>query len=110
MEPVPANTGLILPEKEYLSNIRRITKEKNIVLIFDEVITRFRLALSGASEFLAFQPILLHMQPWGTGFLLELSRARKVMEQFAPMGKLYQANAFAGNPTSSAAVFQQLRL
>ena len=69
MEPVPANTGLILPEKEYLSNIRRITKEKNIVLIFDEVITGFRLALSGASEFFGIQPDLAtYAKAMGNGF------------------------------------------
>ena len=48
VEPVCANMGLILPEKEYLNELREITNEKNVLLIFDEVVTGFRLALGGA--------------------------------------------------------------
>jgi glutamate-1-semialdehyde 2,1-aminomutase len=111
MEPVPANTGLILPEKEYLSNIRRITRKRNIVLIFDEVITGFRLALGGASEFYGIQPDLAtYAKAIGNGFPIgAISGKKKLMEQFAPMGKLYQASTFAGNPTSCAASISTLR-
>jgi len=111
MEPVPANTGLILPEKEYLSNIRRITKEKNIVLIFDEVITGFRLALGGASEFFGIQPDLAtYAKAMGNGFPIgAIAGKKEVMEQFAPMGKLYQASTFAGNPMSSAASISTIK-
>ena len=111
MEPVPANTGLVLPEKEYLSNIRRITRKRNIVLIFDEVITGFRLALGGASEFYGIQPDLAtYAKAIGNGFPIgAISGKKKLMEQFAPMGKLYQASTFAGNPTSCAASISTLR-
>ena len=111
MEPVPANTGLILPEKEYLSNIRRITRKRNIVLIFDEVITGFRLALGGASEFFGIQPDLAtYAKAIGNGFPIgAISGKKKLMEQFAPMGKLYQASTFAGNPASCAASISTLR-
>ena len=111
MEPVPANTGLILPEKEYLSNIRRITREKNIVLIFDEVITGFRLALGGASEFFGIQPDLAtYAKAMGNGFPIgAIAGKKEVMEQFAPMGKLYQASTFAGNPMSSAASISTIK-
>jgi glutamate-1-semialdehyde 2,1-aminomutase len=111
MEPVPANTGLILPEKEYLSNIRRITRKRNIVLIFDEVITGFRLALGGASEFYGIQPDLAtYAKAIGNGFPIgAISGKKKLMEQFAPMGKLYQASTFAGNPASCAASISTLR-
>ena len=56
LEPVPANMGLVIPDKEYLTFIRKITLEKNIVLIFDEVVTGFRLATGGASEFFGIRP------------------------------------------------------
>jgi glutamate-1-semialdehyde 2,1-aminomutase len=111
MEPVPANTGLVLPEKEYLSNIRRITRKRNIVLIFDEVITGFRLALGGASEFFGIQPDLAtYAKAIGNGFPIgAISGKKELMEQFAPMGKLYQASTFAGNPASCAASISTLR-
>jgi glutamate-1-semialdehyde 2,1-aminomutase len=111
MEPVPANTGLVLPEKEYLSNIRRITRKRNIVLIFDEVITGFRLALGGASEFFGIQPDLAtYAKAIGNGFPIgAISGKKELMEQFAPVGKLYQASTFAGNPASCAASISTLR-
>jgi glutamate-1-semialdehyde 2,1-aminomutase len=111
MEPVPANTGLVLPEKEYLSNIRRITRKRNIALIFDEVITGFRLALGGASEFFGIQPDLAtYAKAIGNGFPIgAISGKKELMEQFAPVGKLYQASTFAGNPASCAASISTLR-
>jgi glutamate-1-semialdehyde 2,1-aminomutase len=111
IEPVPANTGLILPDKEYLSNIRSITRKENIVLIFDEVITGFRLSLGGASEFFGIQPDLAtYAKAMGNGFpVAAISGKKEIMELFAPMGKLYQASTFAGNPTSVAASISTIK-
>jgi glutamate-1-semialdehyde 2,1-aminomutase len=105
IEPVLANSGLILPGKEYLNNIRNISRKENIVLIFDEVITGFRLSVGGASEFFGIQPDLAtYAKAMGNGFPIAAIAGRKeIMEQFAPMGKLYQASTFAGNPASVAA-------
>ena len=111
IEPVLANSGLILPEKDYLSRIRRITQKENIVLIFDEVITGFRLSLGGASEFFGIQPDLVtYAKAMGNGFpIAAIAGRRDLMEQFAPKGKVYQASTFAGNPVSVAASLSTIR-
>jgi glutamate-1-semialdehyde 2,1-aminomutase len=111
IEPVLANSGLILPGKEYLNNIRNISRKENIVLIFDEIITGFRLSLGGASEFFGIQPDLAtYAKAMGNGFPIAAIAGRKeIMEQFAPMGKLYQASTFAGNPASVAASISTIR-
>jgi glutamate-1-semialdehyde 2,1-aminomutase len=111
IEPVPANSGLILPEKDYLSRIRQITKKENIVLIFDEVITGFRLSLGGASEFFGIRPDLAtYAKAMGNGFpIAAIAGRRDLMEQFAPKGKVYQASTFAGNPASVAASLSTVR-
>ena len=59
LEPVYANMGLILPEKNYLNEVKKIAEKNNIILIFDEVVTGFRLALGGASEFFGIKPDLV---------------------------------------------------
>ncbi len=69
IEPVFANMGLILPEKQYLNDVRKITLQNDIILIFDEVITGFRLALGGASEFFGIKPDLATFaKAMGNGF------------------------------------------
>jgi glutamate-1-semialdehyde 2,1-aminomutase len=111
IEPVLANSGLILPGKEFLNNIRNISRKENIVLIFDEVITGFRLSIGGASEFFGIQPDLAtYAKAMGNGFPIAAIAGRKeIMEQFAPMGKLYQASTFAGNPVSVAASISTIK-
>ncbi|HET6590935.1 MAG TPA: glutamate-1-semialdehyde 2,1-aminomutase [Candidatus Nitrosocosmicus sp.] len=110
VEPVLANTGLILPEKEYLNDLRNITKENNIVLIFDEVITGFRLALGGAGEFFGIKPDLATFaKTLGNGFPISLIAGNKeIMSGFAPSGSVYQASTFAGNPISVTAALKTL--
>jgi glutamate-1-semialdehyde 2,1-aminomutase len=111
IEPVLANTGLILPEKEYLSNIRNITRKKDIILIFDEVITGFRLALGGASEFFGIKPDLATFaKAMGNGFpIAAITGKKELMEQFAPIGKVYQASTYAGNPASVSASISTIK-
>ncbi|HEY6163622.1 MAG TPA: glutamate-1-semialdehyde 2,1-aminomutase [Nitrososphaeraceae archaeon] len=105
IEPVPANMGLIIPDKQYLNEIRKITRQLDIVLIFDEVVTGFRLALGGASEFFGIKPDLATFaKAMGNGFpIAAISGKKEIMQQFAPGGKVYQAGTYAGNPISVSA-------
>jgi glutamate-1-semialdehyde 2,1-aminomutase len=105
IEPVPANIGLIIPDKQYLNEIRKMTQKMDIVLIFDEVITGFRLALGGASEFFGIKPDLATFaKAMGNGFpIAAIAGKKEIMEQFSPSGKVYQASTYAGNPVSVSA-------
>jgi glutamate-1-semialdehyde 2,1-aminomutase len=102
LEPVPANMGLVVPEKEYLNQIRRIALENNILLVFDEVVTGFRLAIGGASEFFGIKPdIVTFSKSIGNGFpLAAICGRRDILEQLSPSGDVYQASTYAGNPAS----------
>jgi glutamate-1-semialdehyde 2,1-aminomutase len=113
IEPVAANMGLVLPERYYLSDIRRITQQNDIILIFDEIVTGFRLALGGAAEFFGIEPDLATFaKAMGNGFPIAAIAGRKeIMEQLAPRGNVYQASTYAGNPASvsaSIATIEQL--
>lgn len=112
LEPVVANSGLILPEKEYLNKIRNITKENNIVLIFDEVVTGFRLSLGGASEFFGIKPdIATFAKSLGNGYPIGVIAGKtEIMSQLAPKGKVYQASTFAGNPICLTAAIKTLNI
>jgi glutamate-1-semialdehyde 2,1-aminomutase len=105
IEPVFANMGLALPEKHYLSDVRKISQQNDIVLIFDEVITGFRLGLGGASEFFGIKPdIATFAKSMGNGFpIASIVGKKEIMQQLAPSGKVYQASTFAGNPISVSA-------
>ncbi|MEM2779685.1 MAG: glutamate-1-semialdehyde 2,1-aminomutase [Candidatus Bathyarchaeia archaeon] len=105
IEPVIGNAGVILPKKGYLEKIRKLTKEKGIVLIFDEVITGFRLAFGGAQEYYGIVPDMVTLgKVMGGGFPLAAFAGKKeIMEIVAPSGKVYQAGTFSGNPVSVTA-------
>ena len=105
IEPISANMGLILPEKEYLNDVRKITKQNDIILIFDEVVTGFRLALGGASEFFGIKPDLATFaKAMGNGFpVAAIAGKKEIMLQLAPAGRVYQASTYAGNPISVSA-------
>jgi glutamate-1-semialdehyde 2,1-aminomutase len=105
LEPVPANMGLIIPDKEYLTSIRKITLENNILLIFDEVVTGFRLAIGGASEFFGIKPdIITYSKSIANGFsLAAICGRRELLEQLSPSGDVYQASTYAGNPVAVTA-------
>jgi len=105
VEPVAANMGLVLPEKQYLNEIRRITRQNDIVLIFDEVVTGFRLALGGAGEFFGIKPDLATFaKALGNGFpIAAIAGKREIMQQLSPSGKVYQASTYAGNPACVSA-------
>src|SRR5919198_2668643 len=105
IEPVPANIGLIIPNKQYLNEIRKMTQKQDIVLIFDEVITGFRLTLGGASEFFGIKPDLATFaKAMGNGFpIAAIAGKKEIMGHFSPSGKVYQASTYAGNPISVSA-------
>ncbi|UVS68947.1 aspartate aminotransferase family protein [Nitrososphaera viennensis] len=110
MEPVLANIGLVLPDKNYLSDVRKITQQNDTVLIFDEVVTGFRLALGGAGEFFGIRPDLATFaKALGNGFPVgAIAGSKEIMQQLAPAGRVYQASTFAGNPVSVSAAIAAL--
>lgn len=111
IEPVIGNAGVILPKNGYLKRIRELTEENGIVLIFDEVITGFRLAFGGAQEYYGVMPDMVTLgKIMGGGFpLAAYGGKREIMEMVAPMGKVYQAGTFSGNPISVVAGLSTLK-
>jgi glutamate-1-semialdehyde 2,1-aminomutase len=105
VEPVLANVGLILPKNDYLLNLRKITSKYGAVLIFDEIITGFRLALGGAQEYFNIKPDMATLgKVLGGGFPLAAFGGKKeIIQNISPIGKVYQAGTFSGNPVSATA-------
>jgi len=105
MEPVLGNIGPILPEKDYLKEVRAVTKENDVVLIFDEVITGFRLAMGGAQEYYGITPDMTTLgKILGGGFHIGvIGGKREIMEKISPAGPVYQAGTFNGSPISMTA-------
>ena len=112
VEPVLANVGLILPTKDYLSYLRKVTSQYGTVLIFDEIITGFRLALGGAQEYFDVKPDMATLgKVLGGGFpLAAFGGKREIMENISPVGKVYQAGTFSGNPVSATAGYTILKI
>jgi glutamate-1-semialdehyde 2,1-aminomutase len=112
VEPVLANVGLILPTEDYLSFLRKSTSQYGAVLIFDEIITGFRLALGGAQEYYGVKPDMATLgKVLGGGFpLAAFGGKREIMENISPVGKVYQAGTFSGNPVSATAGYTILKL
>jgi glutamate-1-semialdehyde 2,1-aminomutase len=102
MEVVMGNVGCIKPKKGYLDFIRKLTLDHGIILIFDEVITGFRLSKGGAQEFFGITPDLCTFAKiLGGGLPLGAIAGKKnIMELLAPIGPVYQAGTFSGNPMS----------
>jgi glutamate-1-semialdehyde 2,1-aminomutase len=111
VEPILANMGLILPEKNFLSDIRKITKQNNIPLIFDEVVTGFRVSPGGAQQHFRIQPDITTLgKALGNGFAIAAVGGREeIMNQLTPAGKVYQASTYAGNPISVCAAISSVK-
>ena len=111
LEPVPANAGLYLPEPGYLEAIRQLCTEDGALLIFDEVMTGFRLARGGAQEIFGITPDLTTMgKVIGGGLPVGAFGGRAdIMDHLAPLGPVYQAGTLSGNPLALAAGLAQLR-
>ena len=107
VEPIPANMGLIETHKEFLQGLRRITEETKTILIFDEVISGFRLALGGAQEFFGITPDLTTLgKIIGGGYPVgAFGGKREIMDLVAPVGRVYHAGTLSGNPIASKAGF-----
>ena len=111
IEPVVGNMGCILPEKNYLESIRKICDEENIVFIFDEVMTGFRLALGGAQQKLNIDADLVtYGKVIGGGLPVgAFGGKQKIMEHIAPLGNVYQAGTLSGNPIAMIAGYTMLK-
>lgn len=105
LEPVMGNAGVVLPSDGFLKQIREITEANGIVLIFDEVITGFRVALGGAQQLYHIKPDLTCMgKIIGGGLPVGAFGGKKeIMQCLAPVGPVYQAGTLAGNPIAMAA-------
>ena len=112
VEPVAANMGVVLPKEGFLEGLRRICTEQGSLLIFDEVITGFRLSLSGAQGYFGIEPDLTTFgKIIGGGMPVGAYGGRKdVMKLIAPSGPVYQAGTLSGNPVAMAAGLRQLKL
>ncbi|MEE9459357.1 MAG: glutamate-1-semialdehyde 2,1-aminomutase [Candidatus Bathyarchaeia archaeon] len=110
VEPVIGNMGVIPPSKGYLNELRRIADKYNALLIFDEIITGFRLAIGGAQEYYQVTPDLVTLgKVLGGGFPISaIAGKRKIMEYFSPIGKVYQAGTFSGNAISVVAAIETI--
>ena len=111
IEPVAGNMGCILPQKGFLEQIRRICTSEKIVLIFDEVMTGFRLAAGGAQEKLKIDADLVTFgKVIGGGLPVGAFGGKKeIMSHIAPLGKVYQAGTLSGNPIAMIAGFTLLK-
>jgi glutamate-1-semialdehyde 2,1-aminomutase len=112
LEPIPANVGLIMPEKGYLEFLRESTKKCGALLIFDEVMTGFRLGLGGAQGLLGIRPDLSAFgKVIGGGMPVGAFGGRaEIMDQLAPDGPVYQAGTLSGHPLAMAAGIAQLEV
>ena len=112
VEPVMGNIGVVAPKERYLEALRELTETYGVVLIFDEVITGFRLGLGGAQEYYGVEPDLTTLgKILGGGFPLAAYAGREeIMRMIAPSGKVYQAGTYSGNPVSVAAGLATLKI
>lgn len=112
VEPVAANMGVVLPEEGFLCFLRRITEENGALLIFDEVITGFRLSIGGAQKYYGIEPDLTTLgKIVGGGMPLAAYGGRKeIMDMVSPVGPVYQAGTLSGNPVATAAGLETLRI
>ena len=112
IEPICGNMGVIQPELGFLSAIREITQKSNSLLIFDEVITGFRVALGGAQELFRVKPDLTCLgKILGGGLPLAAFGGRsEIMNLLAPVGPVYQAGTLSGNPLAVSAGIATLKL
>ncbi len=112
VEPVAGNMGVVVPDMKFLQTLRTVTAELGIVLIFDEVITGFRLALGGAQERFGILPDLTCLgKIIGGGLPVgAYGGKQEIMDQVAPDGPVYQAGTLSGNPLAMAAGLAMLKV
>jgi glutamate-1-semialdehyde 2,1-aminomutase len=111
LEPVIGNAGPILPDEGYLQALREMTIRHDVLLIFDEVITGFRLAMGGAQQYFGVRPDMTVLgKIAGGGLPIGIFGAsEEIMSMVSPVGKVYQAGTFSGNPLSLTAGLATIR-
>jgi glutamate-1-semialdehyde 2,1-aminomutase len=111
IEPVAGNMGVVKADREFLKQLKEICEEEKIVLIFDEVMTGFRVAKGGAQELLAIEPDLTTFgKIIGGGLPVGAFGGKKeIMEMISPSGPIYQAGTLSGNPLAMAAGYAALK-
>jgi glutamate-1-semialdehyde 2,1-aminomutase len=111
LEPIPANAGLYLPREQFLAQLRDECTKQGALLIFDEVMTGFRLARGGAQEIYSVRPDLTALgKVIGGGLPVGAFGGRaEIMDKLSPLGPVYQAGTLSGNPLAMAAGLAQLR-
>ena len=111
VEPVMANIGLIPPRPDFLKRLRRLTKQNGIVLIFDEIVTGFRISPGGAQQHYGIRPDITTLaKALGNGFgIAAVGGDKNIMEQISPKGPVYQASTFGGNPVAVSAAIASIK-
>lgn len=111
IEPIPANNGLLLQEGNFLKYLRDICDREGILLLFDEVISGFRIGFQGATGYYNIQPdVIAFGKIIGGGLPVgAYASSRSVMQNIAPAGPVYQAGTLSGNPVAMAAGIAQLK-
>jgi glutamate-1-semialdehyde 2,1-aminomutase len=111
VEPIPGNMGVIVPDLDFLRGLRTMTRQNNSLLIFDEVISGFRVGPGGAQKLYNIMPDLTCLgKIIGGGLPVGAYGGRKeIMEQMAPVGNIYQAGTLSGNPLAMAAGLATLK-
>ncbi len=112
LEPVVGNMGVVIPDKEFLEGLRGLTQKYGALLIFDEVMTGFRLAKGGAQEYFGIQPDITCLgKIIGGGLPVgAYGGPKEIMEKLAPTGPIYQAGTLSGNPLAMAAGLATLKI
>lgn len=112
IEGIPANNGLLIQDKEYIQFLREITKENGTLLIFDEVITGFRLGFEGAAKHYDIQPdIITYGKIIGGGMPVgAYAASNEIMSNISPDGSVYQAGTLSGNPVAMTAGIAALNI
>jgi len=111
IEPLPANNGLLPQQKSFLESLRKVTKENDILLIFDEVISGFRVSFGGMAEILGITPdIVTYGKIIGGGMPVgAIGSSSEIMDQLAPVGNVYQAGTLSANPLAMVAGLATLK-
>jgi glutamate-1-semialdehyde 2,1-aminomutase len=112
LEPIAGNMGLVPPRPEYLETLRELTERHGTLLVFDEVMTGFRVAYGGAQALFGITPDLTALGKIIGGGLpaAAYGASARVMDQISPAGPIYQAGTLSGNPLAMAAGLTTLRL
>jgi glutamate-1-semialdehyde 2,1-aminomutase len=112
VEPVAANMGVVLPKEGFLQNLREIADRYKSLLIFDEVITGFRLSIGGAQEYFGIKPDITTLgKIIGGGMpMAAYGGRREIMKEVAPVGSVYQAGTLSGNPIATTAGIETLKI